>query len=361
MQILSATDAISPALTRTKLILYTPFRKGRTWKLSATAYLSFAGTIFLPFTLLYGIAALAVPGLSATLRTILIVLSFVLTVIYAVVFWLCGHLKFAFFDMVLNRGEFVTPAWRKYTDQSRKWSLVKMLVGSFFTAILSVPAYAAVRHFLRAIPQWKSHMEAIGPNPGVSPDFQNAMIAFYGAYFLACIVIGAYFLVLSTVSSFVVPTMALENASVGAAFARFVAFCKREPGQLFAFVGVRFGLALVGYFGVIFAYEIVLFILIAVVALVCGMAGLMLHLLGVPTPVLLVLGAVIFAFVLISASVYLMMLALGPFFTFFEAHTLYFLGGRYPLLGELLERSTPPPVYPAVQSYGAGYYVPPPT
>ena len=52
MPILSALDAISPAFARTKLVLFSPFRKGRTWKLAATAYLATAGAVFLPFPLI---------------------------------------------------------------------------------------------------------------------------------------------------------------------------------------------------------------------------------------------------------------------------------------------------------------------
>jgi len=53
MRLLSAAEAITPSIERTKAVLFQPFRKGRTWKLSATAYLGRASTIFLPFPLFY--------------------------------------------------------------------------------------------------------------------------------------------------------------------------------------------------------------------------------------------------------------------------------------------------------------------
>jgi hypothetical protein len=51
-------------------------------------------------------------------------------------------------------------------------------------------------------------------------------------------------------------------------------------------------------------------------------------------------------------------LALGTGLTFMESYALYFLGGRYPMLGYLLDRSTPPP---PVYSYSPppSYYAPP--
>ena len=361
MQILTATEAISPAFARTKLILYSPFRAGRTWKLSATAYLSFAGTVFLPFTLIYAAAGLLIPALPHVFRVLIVAGSIVLTAIYILAFWLCGRLKFAFFDIVLHRGEFVAPAWRKYGEQSRQWTLTKMLLGSVFTMVLALPAYAVFRTFISALPALQAQMSAMDKSSGFPPEMANYMAAFYGAYFLIMLIVAAYFIVISTISSFVVPTMALENASVGDAFRRFNTFARREPKQLAAFVGVRIGLAIVGYMGTTLAYEIVLFILMAVAALVCGIIGLLLHLAGVPSTVLLVLGGIVLFFFVFVVNGYLLLLALGPFFAFFEAHTLYFLGGRYPLLGELLERSTPAPVLASPQSppFAQPYYPPP--
>ena len=53
MRPLSATECISPAIERTKLVLFSPFRKGRTWKLSATAYLYCGGTQYFPAPIVY--------------------------------------------------------------------------------------------------------------------------------------------------------------------------------------------------------------------------------------------------------------------------------------------------------------------
>ena len=106
MQILSATDAISPALARTKLILYSPFRKGRPWKLAVTGYISLCSALFLPLPLIYlcffpmirsavgdRVAWLVVAGILVT------------TAVFLVVFYLASRLQFSFFDIVLNRGE----------------------------------------------------------------------------------------------------------------------------------------------------------------------------------------------------------------------------------------------------------------
>jgi hypothetical protein len=46
--------------------------------------------------------------------------------------------------------------------------------------------------------------------------------------------------------------------------------------------------------------------------------------------------------------------------TFLEAYTLYFLGGRYPMLGDLLTASTPPPPPPPPAPVYPAYVAPPP-
>ena len=46
----------------------------------------------------------------------------------------------------------------------------------------------------------------------------------------------------------------------------------------------------------------------------------------------------------------------GSALTFGQAYALYFLGGRYPLLGDLLDRSTPPPEF----AYTPGFPPTPP-
>ena len=110
---LSATECITPAIARTKLILFTPFRKGRTWKLSATAYLAIAGQMFAPFPLFNLIYLPAVKRTGTWAVYALIAAVLVFSVIYVVCFYLCSRIKFAYFDIVINRGEFVAPAWRK--------------------------------------------------------------------------------------------------------------------------------------------------------------------------------------------------------------------------------------------------------
>jgi len=104
----------------------------------------------------------------------------------------------------------------------------------------------------------------------------------------------------------------------------------------------------------------------AAVALVAGILGtigcLILNLLHVPQAVMLVLAIIIGILLYLFVIFYGMFLANGTLYTITESYALYFLGGRYPLLGDLLDRSTPPsePMTPP-PNYLAYAASPPPT
>ena len=351
MRILSATDAISPAIARTKLVLFTPFRKGRTWKLGATAYLSFYGTIFLPFPLIYlfflhaikahASAAVAVAALCG-------ILAF--TALCLWIFHLCSRLQFAFFDIVLNRGEFVAPAWRKYGPQSRRWTAVKAAAGTAVTLALGLPIAAYVRHLIPL-------MESIRPDQPPPPEFMAAIFAGEGLIFLG---FGSLFLFSAVVSDFIVPSLALENTTIGEAFRRFFALVRNEAGQFSLYVLLKIGLALAGYMAQTIIFYIVVLIFVILLAIILGIGYLVLHALGVSVAIMIVLACLVGIpsyFILIF---YVMFVLIGTVFTFLQAYTLYFLGGRYPLLGDLLDRSTPPSA-PLPPHPGYTYAAPPPT
>lgn len=79
---------------------------------------------------------------------------------------------------------------------------------------------------------------------------------------------------------------------------------------------------------------------------------------GVPTAILALLGLIVAVAWYVVCLGYTLMLTIGPVFTLLTAYSLYFLGGRYPLLGDLLDRSTPP-----LSFYPVAYpvYQPPPS
>jgi hypothetical protein len=338
MRLLSATEAITPSIERTKAVLFQPFRKGRTWKLSATAYLGRASTIFLPFPLfyLYFLPAVHRTG-GTTLAAALIIGLLLLTAIGVWLFHLCTRLSFAFFDIVLYRGEFVAPAWRKYGPQSRKWTAFKVLLGTIITAVFAVPI---ATYFVSMFSMFSS----IKPGQPPPPAFVATIFA---AYFFFYFGFGIFYFVSSLLGDFILPSLALENTTLAEAFRRFFELIRREPGQVALYAVLKFVLGIGFYVGAFIAFEIIVILVTLILALVFGVIGFLLHLIGIPTAVLI--GMAIFVVILwyLFIAFYGAILVLGAVLTFFEAYNLYFLGGRYATLGNLLEPPVPASEYPA--------------
>lgn len=355
MRRLSALDALSPAFTRTQLILFTPFRVGRSWKLAATGYLAMAGVLFLPFPLVF-LAFVGVLPLEHKYVGLLAAAVLAFTGVFAFLFHLCSRLNFTFFDLVLNHGEFVAPAWRKYGSASRRWSLCKILYGCFALLVMAAPIAAYVRHILPLLAA-----QAQRPNQPPTPEFFFAIFGgelFVGLGFLAFFVVGAL------ANDFIVPSLALEDTALAEAFSRLGKLIRYEPGQFALYALVKLVAMVVGYMAVNLAAELIFFLATAVLALIGGAVGLLIHVLGVSTHALLITAAVIGMPVAMALLIYIMLFAAGTMATFLQAYLLCFLGGRYPMLGDLLERSTPPnpllaPVAPSWPPEFGGPILPP--
>jgi len=228
------------------------------------------------------------------------------------------------------------------------WTGFKIVLGSIVTVALSVPAAAYLR---RVMP-----MLLIKPGQMPPPHYFSTLFAGYG---LMLLILGSWGLVSGLLGDFIVPSLALEGTGIKEGFRRMGALIRGEPGEFFLYVLLKTGLGGALYFGATIAAEIAIFLLIAIVFIVLGILGFVLHLAGVPTPALLIVGLTIgFAFEMFLL-VYGLLLVLGPVLTFLDAYALYFLGGRYPMLGDLLDRSTPPPSYAAAYPpYPPPYYPP---
>ena len=342
MRPLTATESINPALARTKLILFTPFRKGRTWKLCATAYVSRFGTIFLPFPFIYLVFLPFAERAGRLVVIALVAAVLVVTAISVAVFYLGSRLQFAYFDMVVNRGEFVAPAWRKYRGQYSHWTNIKLLAGTVATLACALPIAAYVRHVVPLFQQ----MSSLPHGQRLPPQVMTAIFAGYAGYILIFLIFGVLFLISSLLSDFLVPSLALEDTGLKEAWRRMAELIRREPGEFAIYTLLKLGLGFAGYMGAVIAWELVLLIVTLVLFLICGLIGFLLHLIGVPSAILAALAVLIGIAWYIFIVFYSMMFAIGPVFTFLDAYALYFLGGRYPMLGDLLDASTPPPSTP---------------
>jgi len=340
MRILSATEAISPAIARTKLMLFKPFRPGRTWKLAATSYLGGSSTIFFPFPLVYlcFIPVFRHEASASSFITGLIAVVAVMLLVYFVVFYLCTRLRFACFDIVLNCDEFVAPAWNKYGSQAFKWSIFKLVLGTLFFGLLAIPLVPLAINFFSTLGNFH-------PSPGEQPPpaFFAAIASFYAMFFILYFAIGIFALFSSLLSDFVVPSLALENTTIMEALRRAGRLVRYEPGAVFLYALMKIVIFLAGGMAAGILFYICLFVVGAVAFLLGLLAYHLLNLVHVPQGVMIALAVIAGIALYLFLFFYGMLIANGSVYTVLEADALYFLGGRYPMLGEILDRTEPPP------------------
>ena len=336
MRILSASEAVSPAIARAKLILFKPFRLGRSWKFSATAYISTTGTFFFPFPLLF---LFAIPSalhyepkwlIWAIVPVVALLLALTLFL-----FVLCSRLQFPFMDIVMNRSVFVAPLWRQYGPQARRWTQAKIVIGTIISLVLAVPFGALICVIVRGM---GSHLAAHTPQQ--IPPF---IAVFYLIFLLVYSGLGLVMITMSLLNDFMLPVIALEDATVSDAWQWVVKFLRAEPGQTALYALLKIVLGFIVQMACAVIMELVLFLMVMFVAFLGLLFSLLLHAFHMPDVILQVLGMIAFACLYLGFIGYAAPFANGISMVFLEAYKLFFLGGRCPPLGDLLDRSTPPP------------------
>ena len=335
MRPLSAIDAIGPAWNHTRRLLPTP----RNWrlflKIGAVAFFAQVGGCNGSYNApVHGWNGHSASLVAATVA-IAITAAVLALVIGLIFFYLRSRLQFVLFEVVLRSETMIAPIWRRYGRATWYWMALKIL---FFLAatICALPIL---------IPIVLAFIHSAGPafsngelrNPAA---FFLAILAFLGAMFFLFLVIGIAYLLLH---DFGLPSMALESTSLSETARRVWHLLRAEPGAVLLYVLMRFLLGI----ACALAADCVLFFA-ALIALIpfggaavidwfslrnASFAG---HVAMIT--IWVVLGLVFLALLFLAA-----IMLLGYVFVFMQAYALYFLGGRYPLVGEYLAPFLPPP------------------
>ena len=358
MQPLSALSAIAPACTRGNEILFHPFRLGRSWKLAASGYLAFLGSIFIPLPFFF-LPLLRGSG-AAGARVGVSFLLAAFTIVYLVLFGLGVGLGMVQFDMIVTRGQFIGPMWRRVAGRIWPWIGVKVLVGTILSLLLSPLAFAAMRHMQAVM----ANMPRVTPGQPIDPATLHLLWpAILGAEGLLL----ALFFVLKAVSTvlddFVRPFYLLEAITLLQAFQCGGRIFLAEPGEVLLYLLMKLMLSVAGVIMQYISYFVVILALV-VVGIVLGLLGFtIVHIAGqanaAAARLLLIVGGGLLYLVFTVVMCWYAFGSLGYLMTLLEAYGVYFLAGRYPLLARLLEPGpgapfTPPPVFPSRDDDSAG-------
>jgi hypothetical protein len=337
MYAISAADAISPAVQRAWAFLFRPFKWSTFLKLGLVALITEGlGSNFRSSSpsrrgggpslgsgpAIHSLSA--IPPLWIAEGVAMLLLLFVIA---AAIFYLITRLRFAFFHCLVHNIKEIRPGWELYKEQASRFFWLNIWVGVCFLLLMGLIAVPFVAGFWHVFHDMQ---------PGGPPNW--GMLVGLILPLLPIIVL----LVLTGIAldiilrDWMLPHIALEDASAGEAWGSVWARIKAEKGQFFAYALLRLILPMIAGIAVFMILLIPGLVLAGAVAGVelgihsafanstgsASVAGVMLQ---------VFFGLVAFGFALL-ASVCLG----GPLSTGTREYALTFYGGRYQVLGDLM-------------------------
>jgi hypothetical protein len=238
--------------------------------------------------------------------------------------------------MILVKEKQIAASWRRHKHKAWRWIGFKLLL-SLAAAILCWPIFYVC--FVYLMPRMQA-LSGSGQPP--SPELFRTLVSFYALFGLPILLV---VFITSLLTNFVLPSIALEDTTVREGLRRFMRLISAETGAFSMFALLKAGLGIAGLAAaemVIVIGEILCLIPIGIVAV----AGwFLLRSAGGAGHIAMLGGAVVLLLIFMACMVYGATLLLGALHIFFQAYAMYFLGGRYPMLGNMLEPEVWTPVH----------------
>jgi hypothetical protein len=278
------------------------------------------------------------PTLPSSASLLITIFGTLLTLLMLVFLYLGSRMQFVVFDIVLNRTQTVAPAWRRYGPRSIGWTAFKVAICAVVSCLLWLLILPHLHNLVALGAQLR-------PGPQAQPpvQFMASIFATYGLVFGG--VYGLMFL-LSLLCDFVLPSMALEDMPVLLATQRFLGLVAAQPAAIGAYLFVKLGLIVVGFFGMQAAAMIVMIPAAILAAVIGGIGYLLLHILLHLGPTLLIPLAIVLGLCFYGVLMFVIFVVHGAAVLFLQAFSIYFLGSRYPLLGDQIDPDPSRPFAP---------------
>ncbi|MGB9031386.1 MAG: hypothetical protein WCC27_14790 [Acidobacteriaceae bacterium] len=337
---ISAADAISPAIQRTKTFLFRPFRLGTYLKLCLVAliteglggngnfntghhYTSHKTTVesFAPFTF--------TPERIA--ETVAMVLLVILLCFW--LYYLITRLRFAYFHCLIHNIKEIRPGWHIYRTQATRFFWLNFIVGLCFlllVALIAIPFVAGFAGLFRNI--------AAGGHPDLGAVL--ALVLPLIPIILVLVLLGIAVDVV--LRDLMLPHYALENATAGEAWSAVWDRISAAKGSFLAYAVLRVLLpivAMIGLFIILILPAIIFAVIVAAieVALHVAFSGGGAAMVGLFLQVLV-------GVIAVAVALLCWIIVGGPLSTAIRQYAIIFYGSRYQALGNIL--FPPPPVTP---------------
>ena len=347
MQPLSVTDAISPAFTRMRQVLFENFRFGTFLKIALiSAFTDFSFSLYGNWggnaSHGAGWPPQGMPTIGVHQIAVLIVLGLLILIPFSVFCtWLLSHLKFVVFDVVLTLDRTISNGWRRTSSAANRFfglMIVLLLATLALLLVLFLPFLTTIIHIAR-----------YGMDPSLLPRLA-------GFALIAVVFSLVFSLVRAMLHTVVIPHMALADESIGEALQSALDFIRSYPGPFVGFVLLRFVISI----AMLIALVIVAGVAFVIALLPLGVAAFAAyHFLwhsGTGAMALCVCVFIVLGMAAVALYFCLIFSVLGVVNVFREAYALFFYGGYYPALGNMLE----PPPAPFRNEFVAPVVEPPP-
>jgi hypothetical protein len=338
MRTITAADAISPAIQRTREFLFRPFNWGTYLKLGLVAIITEGGgNNFrshggspeghgpMPRSPIDIPPVLIAESVAALLLALVVVMF---------VFYLITRLRFAYFHCLIHNVKLIRPGWWLYRDQASRFFWMNVGVGFCFLLAVVLIALPFIGGFARLFHE----MQQGGPF-----DVKLLLSLLLPLIPIILLLALAGFLTDMILRDWMLPHYALDNATAGEAWSRVWAHIKLEKRQFIVYAVLRVvlpAIAMICVFVVLIVPGLALAGSLAAVEL--GLHSAFADSTGGSAVVGVLLevffGVLAFGFALL-ASICLG----GPISTAVREYSLIFYGGRYQALGDILYPPVPRP------------------
>ena len=338
MKVLSASEAVWPALLRTYSYLFRPFKVETFLKLAAIATISegfvvsvrFLVPDALPFEVDWPAwkAFLLTPAFLPV--TILGAMALFLAGIYCV--FLATRVRFGFFHCLIHQTRDLRPAMGLYTQEADRFFSACMLVW------LSLMALAALALAVFAVAAYGVYAT---PTPDGKFDLGHFFILFVPCFLIAFALLLAICLAQVVLNDFILPHMAIEGAPFKKAWAAVRAQINANRETFASYFILRLGMPLLLAVVLGFVAWVVGLVVFGVLGMSASGFTAMLDGTSDARAYILIVAQAVFLLLGLAAGFVLTVTFSGPIGVFMRSYALFFYGGHYKALGNLLEPSTP--------------------
>jgi hypothetical protein len=340
MNLYSATQAISPAIERTKNYLFRPFKWSTYLKLSVVACLTEGGSSSFNFNFPSGnhtsssISSFPSFNLSSEVIALIVIGVLICIAIGIYLSYLICRLRFAYFHCLAHQTKEIRPGWRQYRTQGMRYFIASLIIGLTFLIVLILVALPFVFGFLRL---YQSSQAGGSFNVG---GFFLLLLPLFGIIFCLCL---AAYAVNAALHDFILPHMALENLTVLQSWAAAKPRIGAEKGSFALYLLMRALVPMAAYIAAFIVMIIPLLIVVGILVL----TGVGLHAaFEGATGVIAFIGIFIEVVLGLIGLAFALLLGFGlggPIATWIRNYALLFYGGRYQALGDILSPPLPAP------------------